>query len=634
MILGVVDRSRPGDTFKEELLQVAARNGRASVPATVWANRHLAFCVAPLQIDTLDETPQPFMNQDQTIVVAFQGKIYNTPEIERLLGLDHRYQRNGSGEALAHLYEKYQESFLDRVNGKFAFALWNERNQKLILGRDRLGIEPLFYFSDGKRFVFGSSLRAISATGWIEKQLNHEAVLQYLLYCYNPGDETFLRNVYKVPAGHLLSFHDSSVSLKRYWRLSFAETQVKTEAQYREEILGLIEDAIRIRLEPHRPPGIFLSGGTDSSTIVSLASKISREPLYTFSYRCEGRSYDESRYARFVAQRYGTEHTEISYRADDLSLISRAVEAMDEPFCDIGIEIATWLLGQAAQGRVSYVFTGEGGDEMFGGHPVYTADKVAAVVDRLPRALLHPVVRTLQRIPDSDQKRNMQVKVKRFAYSMSFPPELLSHRWRIYYTPQELQALCTADFIENCTLQNLFDPMFKYSRQADGNDQLSRSLYSDYHTLVDFYLRRLGLLRAHAVEIRLPLLDHRLTEYAARIPSGLKIRHLSDTKYIYKKILTTVLPDDILHNRPKMGHSIPMKNWLRDDKKVREWMFGTISDGSFKGRGFFRPGVIQRMIDEHGAKKHNHSHRLWGLTVLELWLRRFFEEAGYNTSML
>ncbi len=195
MILGILDRGRPGSELKEELLQVVARQEGRSDRAIVWASRHLAFCVTPLQIDTLDETPQPFMNQDQSIVLLFQGKIYNTREMERILGSNHRFQRNRSGGVLPFLYEKYQEDLLDRVNGKFAFALWDDRNQKLILGRDRLGIEPLFYFNDGSRFAFSSSLRTILATGWIEKQLNHEAVLQYLLYCYNPGDETFLRNV-------------------------------------------------------------------------------------------------------------------------------------------------------------------------------------------------------------------------------------------------------------------------------------------------------------------------------------------------------------------------------------------------------------------------------------------------------
>ena len=626
MILGVWDRDRTGSELAAELVLAGARaQGKKNPRVTAWHSRHLAFTWIASGIDTLDEASQPFTNADQTIVSLFEGKIYNASEVGTALGLHHAFDKSRSGEALGYLYERYGEHFLDRVNGKFAFALWDERNQKLLLGRDRLGIEPLFYCNDGKRFVFSSSLRGLLATGWVSKEINYEAVLQYLVYCYNPGLETFLQGVTKLPAGHLLSIDGSGMCLKRYWRLNFGETQVKTEGEYREEVLGLIEDAIRIRMDARRSPGILLSGGTDSSTIVSLASRMSNEPLQTFSFRCEGRSYDESQYARLIAQRHGTEHTEIHYDPDHLSLISSAVQSMDEPFCDIGIEIATYLLGRAAQGKVSYMFSGEGGDELFGGHPVYVADKFAAVVDRFPRILTGSLAQLLQKIPDSDEKKNFQVKLKRFAYSLSFPSELLSHRWRAYYKPEELQELCTEDFLASCDLGHSFDGMVKYGADTHGWDALSRSLYSDYHTLVDFYLRRLGLLRGFSIESRLPLLDYRLVEYAAKIPSRMKIRGVSDTKYMYKKILDGILPREILYDRPKLGHSVPMKNWLREDAKLQKWVEEILSESSIVKRGFFRSSVVRRLFEEHLSMRHNHSHRLWGLVVLELWLKAWFD---------
>jgi asparagine synthase (glutamine-hydrolysing) len=628
VILGVWDKNRLGSELEAQLLsagaQLAPRRRNAQVKG--WHNRHLAFCWIPAGIDTLDEASQPFANGDHTIVSLFEGKIYNAAEIRASLGSGYSFDKSRSGEALGYLYERYGEHFLNSVNGKFAFALWDEKSQKLLLGRDRLGIEPLFYGNDGKRFLFSSSLRALLAMGWVSKELNYEAVLQYLVYCYNPGHETFLQGVTKLPAGHLLFIdNDSSISLKRYWRLSFDATKVKTENDYREEVLGLIDDAIRIRLNPDQSPGILLSGGTDSSTIVSLTSKISTKPLRTFSFRCQGRSYDESRYARLVAQRYGTEHTEIPYKADHLRLISSAVEFMDEPFCDIGIEIATYLVGQATQGKVSYVFSGEGGDELFGGHPVYVADKFAWFVDRFPQNLTSALVQLLQKIPDSNQKKNFQVKLKRFAYSLSFPAQLLSHRWRAYYTPSELQEFCSEDFLSCCDVPHLFDRMLQYSRETDGWDPLSRSLYSDYHTIVNFYLRRLGLLRAFGIESRLPLLDCRLVEYAAEIPSRMKLRGVSDTKYIYKKILEGVLPREILYDRPKLGHSVPMKNWLREDAKLQRWVEEILSESCLGKRGFLRSCMVRQMLEEHRSMRHNHSHRLWGLVVLELWLRTWLD---------
>ncbi len=577
--------------------------------------------MVPRQIDTLDEAPQPFLNEDHTIAMMFEGKIYNDKEIKSRLRSIHKFRSDCSGEILVHQYEADGDDFLDQVNGKFVFALWDERNQKLVLGRDRLGIEPLYYYRDNGRLIFCTSLRFLMDTGWIEKRLNHAAVLQYLLYCYNPGDETFFQKVYKLPAGHVLSQEASAVSLKKYWHLRFDEIHELSEGQYREEIPALIRDAIGIRLETDRPPGILLSGGTDSSTLVSMTSRLWDGPFRTFSFRCEGRSFDESSYARLIAGRFGTIHTEVSFDPDQAMFLNQAVDSMEEPFCDIGIEVGTFLLGQAAHGEVSYVFSGEGGDELFGGHPVYVANELAAVADRIPHAIKNPVTRVLQKIPDGEQKVNLQVKLKRFSYGLSFPAELLSHRWRTYYTPDELLELCNTDFIGQSDLQTIYKAMMHYSCHADGGDRLSRSLYSDYHTLVGFYFRRLGLLRAFSIESRLPLMDHRLVEYAAKIPSNLKIKGLSDTKYIYKKVLEGVVPEEILTDRPKLGHGVPMKNWLRIDEGVRTWMEEVFSDHSFKERGFINPSFIKRMVDEHRDKSHNHSHRLWGLVVLELWLR-------------
>ena len=620
MILGMLDRNRPGKELERELFTAQqALGAKASTPASFWSDRHIALCAFPLQ----NETSQSFVSTDKTIVVTFDGKIYNNAELETRLAPNRKLF--SSAELLAHLYKQYQETFLDSVNGRLAFALWDKKNNKLILGRDRLGIQPLYYFDDGKRFIFSSSLRAFSAAGWVSNQLNHRVVLQYLLYCYNPGDETFWRDVYKLPPGNLLSVNGSTTSLKPYWRLSFAETWMKTEKQYRDEIPALLEDAIRIRVEPDRPPGIFLSGGTDSSALVSVTSRVSNKPIYTFSFRCEGRSYDESPYARLVAERYGTRHSEIPYRPDDVSLISEAVGAMDEPFCDIGIEIGTYLLARAAKDKVSYVLSGEGGDELFAGHPVYVADKLGAVVDRLPRPLLTPLIHALRRIPDSDEKKDFRVKLKRFAYSLSFPANLLSQRWRVYYRPEELQELCTPDFLQPRDMVSLYAVMLNHAANADGPDPLSRALHVDYHTLVDFYLRRLGLLRAFSLESHLPLLDHRLVEYAAKIPSHLKVRRFSDTKYIYKKVLENLLPREIVYDRPKLGHSVPMKNWLRDDINIRRWVAEVLLEGPVKVSGLFRSQFIERLIKEHAQRVHNHSHRLWSLVVLGLWLQRSSE---------
>ncbi len=627
MLIGIWDASQSeADLRSQTASRVAQFYGEAAAAtAQYWCEAHLVLghiatprehATAPLSCFTL---------AGQQVSVIVEGTIYNLPDLQSKLGLPAGSDPLAPAQAIALLYEAYGYHFLDPINGRFRVALWDKSQQRLILGQDRLGIQPLFYCQQGDRLIFSSALKAFKALG-IQRQLNRSALLQYLLYCYNPGDETLLQDIHRLPAAHFLTWQDAALTRHQYWQLSFAHPQAKSEAQYCEEIPQLIKDAVHIRMAGDRPLGIFLSGGIDSSTMLSFATAHSDTPLKTFSFRCDGRSYDESSYARYVAQHFGTIHTEILYQPSDLTCLPAVVGEMDEPFCDLGIEISTFLMGRAAQDQVAYVFSGEGGDELFGGHPVYSADKVAAVVDRIPRPILRPLVQVLQRLPDSTEKKNLQVKLKRFSYSLTFPPELLSHRWRTYYSPQELLALCSTTFLNSTPLDRLFENMIRHSREADGPDALSRSLYSDYWTLVSFYLRRLSLLKAFGIESRVPLLDYRLIEYAATVPSNLKISGFSDTKYIYKKALVGTIPDKILFDRPKLGHSVPLKNWLRNSPQLREWVVDLLSSSAFCGRDLFQASFVQKLIQEHLGLIHNHSHRLWALVVLESWLQQNLDE--------
>ncbi len=627
MLLGIWEPGQLAADLRSETMSRVAQFYPDAVVETArrWCDTHLLLCHLATPWVTATAPYSFFTLPGPQVSVMAEGTFYNLPDLQAQLGLPGASDPLKPAQALALLYQTYGHHFLDPINGKFSFALWDKSQQRLILGQDRLGIQPLFYCQQGDRLVFSSALKAFKALG-IKRQLNRSALLQYLLYCYNPGNDTLLQDIHRLPAAHFLSWQDATATRHQYWQLSFAHPQAKTEAQYCEEIPQLIKDAVRIRMTGDRPLGIFLSGGIDSSAMLSFASQLSDTPLSTFSFRCDGRSYDESSYARYVAEHFGTNHTEIPYQPSDLTSLTAVVGEMDEPFCDLGIEISTFLMGRAAQNQVAYVFSGEGGDELFGGHPVYSADKVAAVLDTIPRPLLNPFLQILQRLPDSTEKKNLQVKLKRFSYSLTFPPELLSHRWRAYYSPQELLALCSATFLNSTPLDRLFENMIRHSRAADGPDALSRSLYSDYWTLVSFYLRRLSLLKAFGIDSRVPLLDYRLIEYAATVPSNLKISGFSDTKYIYKKALVGTIPDKILFDRPKLGHSVPLKNWLRNSPQLREWVVDLLSSSAFCGRDLFQVSFVQKLIQEHLDLIHNHSHRLWALVVLESWLQKNLDE--------
>jgi asparagine synthase (glutamine-hydrolysing) len=553
----------------------------------------------------------------QSTCAIWEGEIYNRAELLHCLGA--AAPGLSDAEILLKLYEVYGLSCIEKINGSFACAIYDKARQELILARDRFGIETLYYYDSPKVFVFGSRIHPILACSEVPKELNLSALRRFLVFGFNPAWDTFFRGVRKVRPGRLIVLSRDGVTEKRYWYLSFQRVQEKPLSEYCHDILDLTRDAIRLRLSAAKPLGIFLSGGMDSSSIAGLTHEIAKTNFSTYSYRCLGKSFDESPYARTMAKHCNAEHHEVVFEPADVRKMESMVRLMDEPLCNAGITIATFLLGQSAQGKIDRVFSGDGGDELFGGHPVYAADKIAAKFERIPAILRLPFVGLLRYLPDSDQKLNLTVKLKRFAESINYPPTLGTYRWRIQYGPAELNKLLLNGAAHN-NGAGLFEDLVELIQEADGPDALSRSLYVDTMTEIGFYLRRMDLVRFFNVTPVFPLLDHRLFEYAAGIPSHLKFRDASNTKYIQHRALEGVLPDEIVQRKDKLGHSIPLKNWLRSDPSVKNFVHDTLSENGLKRRGLVDSKYVQSLWENHQAYRQNNSHRLWTLTVLELWL--------------
>jgi asparagine synthase (glutamine-hydrolysing) len=630
LICGVLDKTSDG-TLQPEFIRRMLAGGRPADEGAVMVD-------GPVTLGSLDATSgtkaplghrQRYSGQLQavngphgTIYAVWQGAIFNRHELLRSLGIDaEAAPASSDAEILLKLYAAYGPVGVKEINGQFAFGLYDTARQEIVLGRDHFGIETLYYYDDPRAFVFSSRIAPILAHPSVQKRLNVDALRRFLVFNYNPAWDTFFRGIRKLPPGHLLVFGRHGVSEERYWRLSFRSAQGKSVADYCHDLRALMTDAVRLRVQPSEALGIFLSGGLDSSSVAALTRDVSPRPFCTFSYRCFGRSFDESGYARLMAEKCGSEHHELVYRPADVCQMEGIVQLMDEPFCNAGINIATFLLGQAAQGKVSRVFSGDGGDELFGGHPVYAADKMAAVFERLPLVLRRPAMTLLRRLPDSDQKLNLTVKLQRFAESLGYPRALGTYRWRIYYGLDELRKLLQRDIagLENGS-EAVFADVLELTHEADGPDLLSRSLYVDFMTEVGFYLRRMDLIRHFHITPCFPLLDHRLAEYAAAIPSRLKFRGLSHPKYIQHRAAEGVLPDEILHRKDKLGHSIPFKNWLRYEPVVKHFVQGVLSERRLKERGIVNSEYVQTLWQDHQEGRRNNSHRLWALTVLELWL--------------
>ncbi|MBN2010341.1 hypothetical protein JW960_13430 [candidate division KSB1 bacterium] len=564
-----------------------------------------------------------YVSDDKQLVVACEGNIFNENELRDSIEKSLLGNRRDNAALIAACYRSLGKECFVKLNGNFVIVIWDQKTDELYVVRDHVGVDPLFYAWDGETLVFGTSLQGLIQTKLVEPKLNMKALYTYFLFNYIPGFEALVDKVKKVRPGHFLYTSNGSLANKRYWYLSFARDETlesKDETSYAREMFELLKDTVAIRIASNESShGAFLSGGMDSSSVVGLMSDIGASPIHTFSFRCKGKTFDESKYAKIMSDNYGTQHYLVEYPASTISAIEDMVRFMDEPFCDIGIEVASYILGREAKGKTNYVLTGDGGDELFAGHPVYLADDMAHKFDRVPRPVRQPLTKLLQFLPDTDKKKSLAVKAKRFSYSYQFPVDLYSNRWRIYYTPQEMAALMTGTMHDELQSLNPLSDIAHLYDEADGQDFLSKTLYGDYMTVVGFYFIRMKLLRAFGLEGRFPMFDHRLVEFAAKMPSSLKIRG-TEVKYILHKAMAGFLPDEIVFRKDKLGHSVPMKNWMRDEPVVKEFIADHLSDASLQKKGYFNTKFVQRMIKQHLSKSHNHSHRLWALVVLKLWL--------------
>lgn len=565
------------------------------------------------------------VKQEPKIAIAVYGNIYNYPELASKLSSVDRSTISAKSILLSG-YHQYGVDLVKHLNGNFILVIYDGRKRCLWIARDRLGIESLYYYCDRGQLFFSSNLQKLAQINQINTGLNPTAFARYLIFNYNPGFDTFYKNINKLRPGHILKLENNNLDITPYWHLSFQNTFSKSLNTYKEELLELLQDAIRIRLDTDKfRTGAYLSGGMDSSSVVCLMRSLFEGSIDTFSFRCRGKSFDESAYARLISERYQTNHHEVPYEAEDVNRIFKVASLSPEPFSDIGIEVASLLLAEKASGVVDCVFTGDGGDELFAGHPVYIADRMASKFDRLPKFLGQSIVQICKQLPDTDQKKSLAVKAKRFSYSVGFPENLYSNRWRVYYTDRELQQLLHRDWYDCLRQTNPLDDIEQVYTEANGKDFLSKTIYGDYQTVVGFYLRRMEIVRSLGIQGRFPMFDHRLVEYAARIPSDLKIDRHGATKHIFHQVMAGVLPDEIVYRKDKLGHSVPFKNWLREIPAIKKLTKEYISPESIAQRGFFNPQYVERLYERHLQKADNNSHRLWSLLVFELWYRQNFE---------
>jgi asparagine synthase (glutamine-hydrolysing) len=569
-------------------------------------------------IDLSPRARQPLTNEDGTLRLVFNGEIYNFQALRAdLERRGHAFRSDGDAETILHLYEEEGVECLRHLRGMFAFALWDAPRRTLFLARDRLGKKPLVYHDDGRAFQFASEAKAILADPRVPREPDLDALHDYLVFGYVPSPGAAFRGFRKLPPAHYALVRDGAVTVHRYWTLRYGAKRREGEAALAEELDALLTESVRLRLVSDVPLGALLSGGLDSSAVVAAMRRLVSGPLRTFSIGFDQPEYDELAYAREVARRFETEHHELVVKPDAAAVLPRIVWHHDEPFADSSA-LPSFALCEMARESVTVALGGDGGDEAFAGYDRYLAAVLAGRYDQAP-ASVRWLLRRLPGLLPGGSPKSAGPRLARFAEALDLPPRRRYARWLTGTADAGGASLYTPELAARVGHR---DPLARLEAAYEASDApsfLDATLHADVQLyLPDDLLVKMDIASmASSLEVRSPFLDHRLVEFAASLPPSLKLRGLT-RKYLLRKIVAGVLPERVVRRR-KMGFGVPIDHWLRHE--LREMAGDVLLDARARGRGYFRPEVVRRYLDEHARGVAHHHGRLWSLLVLELWHR-------------
>ena len=559
-----------------------------------------------LSIIDLEHGDQPIANEDGTVHVVQNGEIYNHAELRiELERAGHTFRTRCDTEVLVHAYEQWGDAFSKRLRGMFALAIWDAREDRLLLARDAFGIKPLYYRAVRDELAFASELRALP-----RGEVDPDALDAFLAFNSIPAPLTIFRDARKLPAGHTLTWRAGDVQIERFARPAPAAAgglRDDDEAELVEECRARLRDSVRAHLVSDVPVGVLLSGGVDSGLLAALAAQEASEPLRTFSIGFEEASFDELGDARRVATRYGTDHHELVLRPDAARLLPALAEAFDEPFADSSA-LPTYLVSELASRHVKVALSGEGGDELFGGYYTYAADLLALRFGGVAR-LARPLV---ERLPSSSAKASFDYRAKRFVRAAHLPPLERHHGWKEIFSP-DLRAELTRR-------RNGVDPLDVYRAvfaETEDADLLARLQDVDERVYLvdDLLVKTDRASMAHSLEARVPFCDPIVASFAHALPTRHKVRGVRK-KVLLRRAAEPLLPRRIVEGK-KRGFSIPAAAWLRGE--LEPFAREVLSPETLRRQGFFDPAVVARLIDDHVGRREDRSRQLWGLLAFTLW---------------
>ena len=581
-----------------------------------------------LKIIDLHTGQQPIVNEDNTVILICNGEVYNFEELrESLEKKGHRFKSRSDNEVILHLYEEKGVRCLQDLRGMFAFAVWDGREKKLLLARDRIGKKPVVYSVMENGIIFASEIKSLLMHPSVQKDIDATALDLFLTYQAVPAPRTIFKGIKKLPAAHYLMWQDGKYSVERYWDLNFTrKIKLKNEEEYAELLWQKLTESVKLRMISDVPLGAFLSGGIDSSTVVGIMSGLSRLPVKTFSVGFDEESFSELKYAKMAAERFGTDHHEFKVKPDVMEILPRLVWHYNEPFGDSSM-VPTYYVARETKKYVTVALNGDGGDENLAGYTRYwqtlLLDRMMTVAGVMPhgmrRTILSGLMKGYEKYYSSTFFRIWRwlEEAEKEGYGYAYARRLIS------FSAEYKNGIYSDYFKAEIANKDAMSLIKEIWDRAGNITILEKMLYSDFNLyLADVLTVKMDIAAmSNSLESRSPFLDHEFVETMASFPPELKFRRFT-SKYILKKKLKGFIPEEILH-RKKMGFGIPVGEWFKKD--LKEYIQSYLLSGSFSSRGFFNQKNVGKMVEEHVTGRAIHTQRIWNLLVFEIWYRIFIE---------
>jgi len=585
-------------------------------------NENAGIGMRRLSIIDLEGGAQPVFNEDKSLVIVFNGEIYNYKELQiKLSSLGHKFLTNSDTEVLIHAYEEYGVDFLQKINGMFTIAILDIKKNELFIARDRIGIKPLYYYKSDNSFLFGSEIKCILEDESVERILNREALDLFLSYMYVPAPYCMFKNIYKLEAGYFLTVNSKGFKKTKYWDIDFKEDREKKEEDFKLEFQKLFEDSVKKRMISDVPLGAFLSGGIDSSAIVAQMSKLSKNPVKTFSIGFkEGGYHDETKYAEQIAKKYQTDHKTFKVDSNIVELMDMFIHHFDEPFADYAA-FPTYVVSRLAKEKVSVVLTGDGGDEIFGGYNRYKTELLMRRYRAIPlvirKFIFIPLFSAFSKVLNANSRSRQfaDALVKRNKQS------LRPFKDAYFESFQKFDNHFKNKLLKYNSIPKTFAIETMSNNWKSDVDFLSKRLYADQKTNLpeDMLTKVDRVSMAASLEARVPFLDHRIIELAARIPSKYKIKKYR-LKHFLKESFSELLPNNII-NRPKHGFSSPIDKWMRNE--LKDYITNRLSIDSLNATGIFNFDEVQSLLCLHMLGKKNYGEHLFMILVCQDWAKKY-----------